>query len=150
MNALSSEDYQYVSGFLYSEAGISLGVDKEYLVENRLTELCRNVGLKDISALVQDLKSRPSTDNRQKTLEAMTTNETSFFRDTTPFDALRNTVLPILLEARKDSRALRIWSAAASTGQESYTLAMLIDGHFGNRRRASFASIHGRFCRRNA
>lgn len=143
MSTLSQEDYLFVSGLLYQEAGISLGGDKAYLVENRLGELCRSVGLKSISALVQELKSLPTTQNRQKLLEAMTTNETSFFRDLTIFDALRTSLLPELEDLRKSRRALRIWSAACSTGQETYSLAMLMDSHFGRQRKEWGVDILG-------
>jgi len=133
MSTMSHEDYQFVKGFLYQEAGIALGVDKAYLVESRLGELCRSVGLHSITALVQELRSIPTTENRQKMLEAMTTNETSFFRDPNTFDALRTSLLPELESLRRDRRTLRIWSAGCSTGQEAYSLAMLLDSHFGQR-----------------
>lgn len=135
MNALSTEDFQFVAGFLQRQTGISLGGDKAYLVENRLGELCRSVGMTDISALIQELKTRPGSENGQKLLEAMTTNETSFFRDIGPFKALQTQLLPELLEARQQTRCLRLWSAACSTGQEPYSLAMLLDSMLGPQRR---------------
>lgn len=131
MNSISREDYQYVTGFLYREAGISLGGDKVYLVENRLSELCRSLGCNTISALVQKLKFQPCAEIKRKMVEAMTTNETSFFRDITPFDSMRSSVVPEMLELRKSIRQFRIWSAACSTGQEPYSLAMLLESHFG-------------------
>jgi len=131
MTKLSADDYNFVTNYLYKEAGISLGLDKEYLVENRLNELCRSVGLNSISALVTELKKGTPNSHRQRMVEAMTTNETSFFRDSSPYEALKNHVIPELIELRKNARQLRIWSAACSTGQEPYTLAMLIHQNFG-------------------
>ncbi|MFN8610746.1 MAG: protein-glutamate O-methyltransferase CheR [Vulcanimicrobiota bacterium] len=128
--AISQEDFRFVSGYLYRESGIALTDEKAYLVENRLGELCRSIGLSSISALVQELRARPGGEVKQQMVEAMTTNETSFFRDVTPFEALRMAILPELLELRKNTRSLRIWSAAASTGQEAYTTAMLLDMNF--------------------
>lgn len=128
--AISQEDFRFVSGYLYRESGISLTDEKAYLVENRLGELCRSIGLNSISALIQELRNKPGGQVKQQMVEAMTTNETSFFRDVTPFEALRMNIFPELLELRKASRKLRIWSAAASTGQEAYTTAMLLDMNF--------------------
>jgi len=128
--AISQEDFRFVSGYLHRESGIALTEEKTYLVENRLGELCRAIGLSSISALVQELRVRPAGQVKQQMVEAMTTNETSFFRDVSPFEALRMAILPELLEARKQSRQLRIWSAAASTGQEAYSTAMLLDMNF--------------------
>lgn len=128
--AISQEDFRFVSGYLHRESGISLSEEKTYLVENRLGELCRSIGMTSISALVQELKARPAGEVKQQMVEAMTTNETSFFRDVSPFDALRMAIIPELIEARKHTRQLRIWSAAASTGQEAYSTAMLLDMSF--------------------
>lgn len=128
--AISQEDFRFVSGYLHRESGIALTEEKAYLVENRLGELCRNIGLSGISALVQELRQRPSGQVKQQMVEAMTTNETSFFRDVSPFEALKMSILPELLEARKQTRQLRIWSAAASTGQEAYSTAMMLDMNF--------------------
>src|SRR5206468_7614132 len=101
-----------------------LSADKQYLVESRLVPLARRHGLGGIGELVQKLKagSEPLTID---VIEAMTTNETFFFRDKIPFDHLRQTVLPELLQARSARRSLRIWCAASSTGQEPYSIAMV-------------------------
>ena len=128
--AISQEDFRFVSGYLHRESGIALTEEKTYLVENRLGELCRSIGLNSIAALVQELRARPAGQVKQQMVEAMTTNETSFFRDVSPFEALRMAIFPELLEARKQARQLRIWSAAASTGQEAYSTAMLLDMNF--------------------
>jgi chemotaxis protein methyltransferase CheR len=128
--AISREDFQFVSGYLHKEAGIALSDEKAYLVENRLGELCRSLGMDSIASLVRELRAFPQGKVRQPMVEAMTTNETSFFRDITPFEAMRSTLVPELLEARKACKRLRIWSAASSTGQESYSISMLLDFSF--------------------
>jgi chemotaxis protein methyltransferase CheR len=118
-------DYEYLRKLLKDRSGLVLSSDKQYLVESRLLPLARKAGLPGISELVQKMKSggeRLTVD----VVEAMTTNETFFFRDKVPFDHFRNTVIPKLMQARAARKALRIWCAAGSTGQEPYSLAMSI------------------------
>ena len=119
-------DYNYLCQFLKRSSGLSLGEDKGYLVSSRLQPLARDLGLGDISGLVRRMQAGGEQELAVAVTEAMTTNETSFFRDMTPFDELRNYMLPQLFEARTGYRSLRIWSAACSSGQEPYTLAMLL------------------------
>jgi chemotaxis protein methyltransferase CheR len=107
---------------LRERAGIVLEPGKEYLIESRLAPLAQSVGAASVDALVADGRS---TD---RVVEAMTINETSFFRDRHPFDALRDTLLPEVLARRTGT--VRIWSAACSTGQEAYSIAMLVQEHF--------------------
>src|SRR6478672_5097483 len=118
-------DYEFLRKLLKERSGLDLSSDKQYLVESRLTPLARRVGLSGIAELVQKIRSgtEPLT---SEVVEAMTTNETFFFRDKIPFDHLRQTVLPELVQARANRRALRIWCAASSTGQEPYSIAMCI------------------------
>jgi len=113
-----------------NDSAIALEVGKEYLVESRLATLARQEGLPSIEQLIADARKKPDGGLRYKIVEAMTTNETSFFRDVAPFDALREHVLPDLIARRASQRALRIWCGAASTGQEPVSLAMLIREHF--------------------
>lgn len=143
MNALSQQDFQWVSKFLYREAGIALTEDKAYLVENRLGELSRLLGLSGISQLLQKQRDTPCPSRSRQIVEAMTTNETSFFRDISPFESLRALILPELIEECKHQRRLRIWSAASSTGQEAYSLAMLLDQHFSSALRGWDVQIIG-------
>ena len=118
-------DYEFLRKLLKERSGLDLSSDKQYLVESRLIPLARRVGLSGISELVQRIKSGadPLT---SEVVEAMTTNETFFFRDKIPFDHLRQTVLPELVQARANRRSLRIWCAASSTGQEPYSIAMCV------------------------
>jgi chemotaxis protein methyltransferase CheR len=119
-------DYEYLRKLLKERSGLDLSTDKQYLVESRLIPLARRVGLPGISELVQKMKAGSVETVTADVVEAMTTNETFFFRDKIPFDHLRETMLPALLQARAGRRALRIWCAASSTGQEPYSIAMCL------------------------
>jgi chemotaxis protein methyltransferase CheR len=119
-------DYDFLRKLLKERSGLDLSADKQYLVESRLVPLARKVGLAGISDLVQKMKSGSAEAVTADVVEAMTTNETFFFRDKTPFDHLKDTMLPALLQARGARRALRIWCAASSTGQEPYSIAMCL------------------------
>ncbi|MEA2821380.1 MAG: chemotaxis protein methyltransferase CheR [Bradyrhizobium sp.] len=118
-------DYEFLRKLLKERSGLDLSADKQYLVESRLSPLARRVGLSSIAELVAKIKSGTEA-LTSEVVEAMTTNETFFFRDKIPFDHLRQTVIPELLQARAGRRALRIWCAASSTGQEPYSIAMLL------------------------
>jgi len=107
-----------------------LDPSRDYLFETRLTKVLRNQGMSRLDELVQHLKVRKNPMLERSIAEAMTINETSFFRDGRPFDLLRTDLLPTLIESRRHTRGLRLWSAACSTGQEAYSLAMLIQEHF--------------------
>ena len=118
-------DYDYLRKFLKERSGLDLSPDKQYLVESRLLPLARKASLSGIPDLVQKIRNgdgRLSTD----VVEAMTTNETFFFRDKIPFDHLRDTIMPEIIKARAARRSIRIWSAASSTGQEPYSIAMCL------------------------
>ncbi len=103
-----------------------LSGDKQYLVESRLLPIARKAGLGSLGALVGALRQNADDPLMTRVVEAMTTNETFFFRDKTPFENFRSTVLPSLFAARRITRSIRIWCAAASTGQEPYSLAMAL------------------------
>ena len=118
-------DYEFLRKLLKERSGLDLSPDKQYLVESRLVPLARKVGLPGITELVQKMKAGPNALTAE-VVEAMTTNETFFFRDKVPFDHLRDTMLPALLQARASRRSLRIWCAASSTGQEPYSIAMCL------------------------
>jgi chemotaxis protein methyltransferase CheR len=118
-------DYEFLRKLLKDRSGLDLSADKQYLIESRLLPLARRAGLPGLPELVQKLKS--GTDAlTAEVVEAMTTNETFFFRDKVPFDHLRQTILPDLLHTRANRRSLRIWCAASSTGQEPYSIAMCL------------------------
>jgi chemotaxis protein methyltransferase CheR len=118
-------DYEFLRKLLRERSGLDLASDKQYLVESRLIPLARRGGLSGIAELVAKIKTG-SDALTSEVVEAMTTNETFFFRDKIPFDHLRETILPALLKARASRRSLRIWSAASSTGQEPYSIAMCL------------------------
>ncbi|MGJ4929040.1 CheR family methyltransferase [Bradyrhizobium sp. HKCCYLS2038] len=118
-------DYEFLRKLLKERSGLDLSADKQYLVESRLLPLARRANLSGISELVQKMKSGGEQLTTQ-VVEAMTTNETFFFRDKVPFDHLRDYVLPALIQSRANRRSLRIWSAACSTGQEPYSIAMCL------------------------
>lgn len=112
---------------LASVAGISLGPDKLYLAESRLAPIMRDNDAVDLAELMRKLERRDDEKLLQDVIDAMTTHETFFFRDRAPFELFQRELLPELVERRKDKRRLRIWCAACSTGQEPYSLAMLLE-----------------------
>jgi chemotaxis protein methyltransferase CheR len=118
-------DYEYLQKILKERSGLVLSADKKYLLESRLMPLARKADVAGISELVQKMKAG-SEPMIADVVEAMTTNETFFFRDKTPFEHFQNTVMPDLIKARAAKRSLRIWCAAGSTGQEPYSLAMIV------------------------
>ena len=119
-------DYEFLRKLLKDRSGLDLSADKQYLVESRLLPLARRLSLGGISELVQKMKGMGAESLISDVVEAMTTNETFFFRDKVPFDHLREEMLPALLQARAARRSLRIWCAASSTGQEPYSIAMTL------------------------
>jgi chemotaxis protein methyltransferase CheR len=119
-------DYDYLRKLLKERSGLVLSADKEYLVESRLLPIARRLGLKTLTELVQRVKAPGQEALVVDVVEAMTTNETFFLRDKIPFDHFRQSLMPALLNARASRRRIRIWCAAASTGQEPYSLAMLL------------------------
>jgi len=118
-------DYEFLRKLLKERSGLDLSADKQYLVESRLIPLARKAGLPGLPELVQKLKGGAEA-LTSEVVEAMTTNETFFFRDKVPFDHLKATIMPELLQARAARRSLRIWCAASSTGQEPYSIAMCL------------------------
>jgi len=119
--------YEYLRGMLHEKSGLALTGDKQYLIESRLIPVARRHGHAGLDELVRAARNPGSEALRADIVEAMTTNETFFFRDKTPFEHFDNLILPALLKARSNRRRLRIWCAAASTGQEPYSLAMMLD-----------------------
>jgi chemotaxis protein methyltransferase CheR len=122
---VTTPDYEYLRKFLKEQSGLDLSADKQYLIESRLLPLARKSGLSGISELVQKMKGG-STVFIDQVVEAMTTNETFFFRDKIPFDHFRESIMPEILRARASRKSVRIWCAAGSTGQEPYSLAMCL------------------------
>lgn len=124
---ISKESVEYIIALLRKESGLVLDSSKIYLIEARLEPIVCEGGFASIDALCRSLKQHPSGPLLQKVVDAMATNETSFFRDMIPFELVRNVLLPDLLKSNQKRRGIRIWSAACATGQEPYSLAMLLN-----------------------
>jgi chemotaxis protein methyltransferase CheR len=122
---VTPHDYDYLRKLLRDRSGLDLSADKVYLLESRLLPLSKKIGLPDLGALVQEIK-RGSPAITDQVVEAMTTNETFFFRDKIPFDHFRDSIIPEILRAHSGRKSIRIWCAASSTGQEPYSLAMCL------------------------
>ncbi len=123
---MQEQDFQYLAGILKQRSGLSLSSDKAYLIESRLLPIARGQNLLDIPQLCNLLRTRPNEDLLVEITEAMTTNESSFYRDIKPYEYLRNIVFPMIMARSPTQKSLRIWSAACSTGQEPYTISMCI------------------------
>lgn len=129
MSAITASDFDYICDLVRRQAAIVLEPGKEYLAENRLHPVARKEGLESVGALVAKLRAgEPQL--QAKVIDALTTNETSFFRDGHPWEALRTDLLPQLIKRRADQKMLTIWCAASSSGQEPYTLSLLLREHF--------------------
>ena len=127
---MTDQDFDFIRKLLRDRSAITLEDGKQYLVESRLAPIVREQKLDSIGDLVALLRAPFSDGLQQRVVEAMVTTETSFFRDLHPFEALRKTLIPDLLQKRQNERRLNIWCAACSTGQEPYSLALLIREHF--------------------
>jgi chemotaxis protein methyltransferase CheR len=127
---ISEADFGYVRDLVRRRSAIVIEPGKEYLVESRLSGVARQEGFRSLERLVAELKATPAGGLHRKVIDAMTTNETTFFRDLHPFEGLRLEILPELIAARAGERRLSIWCAACSTGQEPFSIAMLIREHF--------------------
>jgi chemotaxis protein methyltransferase CheR len=124
--AISEENYGFLQRHVYNASGIVLDASKHYLIDSRLTPLLRIERLESLDDLCQQLRTNASSPLSRRVVEAMTTNETLFFRDVATFDALRLQIVPRLMKAKGPGRKLSIWSAAASTGQEAYSVVMML------------------------
>ncbi|MEM7569960.1 MAG: protein-glutamate O-methyltransferase CheR [Pseudomonadota bacterium] len=123
---MRDQDFDLFAELLKKTSGLSLGPDKKYLLETRLTPLALRNGLSGFDALAEEVRFKRPAKLIDQIVEAMTTNESFFFRDTTPFDILKTQIFPKLREARASQKRINIWCAAASTGQEPYSIAMML------------------------
>jgi chemotaxis protein methyltransferase CheR len=123
---MTPAEFDFLKTFLKIRSGLVLSNDKQYLVESRLLPIARSSKLETLSAVIQQLKRGGNRVLETDVVEAMTTNESFFFRDKTPFDHFKDTMLPALLQSRSARKQLKIWCAAASTGQEPYSLAICL------------------------
>jgi len=123
---MKPDDFDFIVQILKKRSGLVVSKDKLYLLESRLLPVARKRGIADMHELVASIRRFPDETLLKDITEAMTTNESFFFRDTHPFDQFRNLTLPALLKSRASQKNIRIWCAAASTGQEPYSLAMIL------------------------
>ena len=132
-DSINAVDYRYLQDYVYRQSGIVLAEDKQYLMDARLGPILKKAGFQTVADLCNLLRGVSGSAGagqaeaiKRDVINAMTTNETFFFRESAQYDALRQQVIPTLMTLRKEFRRLRFWSAAASTGQEAYSLAMLL------------------------
>lgn len=128
--ACSDSDYTYLRELVLAQSANMIDPSRNALFDTRLTPIARMAGASNLEDFVEMLKADRPAYLHRAVAEAMTINETSFFRDLKPFEMLQRTIFPRLIEQRKDQQTLRIWSAASATGQEAYSLAMLIAEYF--------------------
>jgi len=121
---MTPQDYDFVRNLLKERSGLVLSADKQYLMESRLLPVARKAGLASLGELIRQLKAAAVSPLATTVIEAMTTNESFFYRDKAPFEHFSNFVMPALMKARAAERQIRIWCMAAATGQEPYSLAM--------------------------
>lgn len=127
---ITPQTFDYFRELVRTRSAIILEPGKEYLVESRLTPFARTHGFASVEELAAELAKSSFNSMHRQAVEAMTTNETSFFRDAHPFEMLRTTILPQIIARRAKEKQINLWCAAASTGQEPYTIAMMIREHF--------------------
>lgn len=127
--AITTAEFNYIRDLVRECSALLLEPGKEYLVEARLDPLARDEGFSSLRHMVESLRSRPSSELQRKVVEAMTTNETSFFREIRVFEMFKKTILPQILAVRAPQRTLNLWCAACSGGQEPYSFAMLMREH---------------------
>lgn len=128
--SIDTQTFSFLSQFIRSKSAIVLEPSKTYLLESRLMPIVRENGLENLAELVDRLKRPGSRELAQKVVDAMTTNETSFYRDIHPFDAMKTHMIPELIKRREKEKTLNIWSNACSSGQEVYSIAMLLREYF--------------------
>lgn len=127
---LVETEIQFLSDAIAKRSGNVISVGQGYLLEARLKPIAELAGLKDTAELVQELRKNPSSPLHDQVTEAMTINETSFFRDMQPFDALRGQIIPELMAKREPTKSISVWSAASSSGQEPYSVAFALRSSF--------------------
>ncbi|MCV0429508.1 MAG: protein-glutamate O-methyltransferase CheR, partial [Roseibium sp.] len=123
---MTPNEFEFLKNFLKTRSGLVLSNDKQYLVESRLLPIARSSKLETLSAVIQTMQRGGNRALETEVIEAMTTNESFFFRDKTPFEHFTDTMLPALLESRASRKQIKIWCAAASSGQEPYSLGICL------------------------
>jgi len=128
--SVSNSSFNYIRELVFKLSAIVLEDGKEYLVESRIGPIAKAEGFNTVDQLAEALRNNPHNGLQSKVVEALTTNETSFFRDLHPFETLKDVILPEIAKARSSSKKLNIWCAASSSGQEPYSIAMLLRENF--------------------
>ncbi len=128
--SVTENDFNYIRQLVLERSAIVIENGKEYLVESRVRPVAKDEGFDGIDNLVDALRQNSNNGLQEKVVEALTTNETSFFRDIYPFETLKNDIFPDLLKQRKSQKQLNIWCGASSSGQEPYSIAMVIRDNF--------------------
>ena len=128
--SISSIDFEHIRKLIYEKTSVILPDNKVYFVESRLAPIANSEKLNSVSQLIAQLRANPWNDLHKRAIEALITTETFFFRDYYPFEALRKFILPELINKRKIDSSLNIWSSACSSGQEPYSIAILLQEHF--------------------
>ena len=123
---MTPENFDFIANLIHQESGIILTQEKTYLIESRLTPIGRNHSSQNIDEFIDILRKKANKDIIKEIVNSMTTNESLFFRDQKPFNNFQNIVLPNIIKARHNKKTIRIWSAAASSGQEPYSLSILL------------------------
>ena len=139
--SINNSDFEYIKKLVKNKSGVSLTDDKHYLVESRLLSIAKEIKVNNVSNLIAHLRKDSFNNLHWQVVEAMMTTETMFFRDKLPFDCLKLSILPELIEKRKIERSLNIWSAACSTGQEPYSIAILAYENFPQLQTWNFSII---------
>lgn len=132
MTDISETDFVFYQSLLIEKSGLSLTPEKAYLLKTRLTPVAQSLGFKTLENFTQEVRAKKDKELVRAVMEAMTTNETSFFRDTKPFTILQE-LLPALTNSRQHKKVIRIWSAACSSGQECYSIAMVMQEFLKNK-----------------
>lgn len=127
---LNTNDFQFLKTLVHDKSAIVIEENKAYMVESRLLPIVNEFGMSSLTELVTRLREPSARSETQRVIDAMTTNETSFFRDLFPFQALQTHILPEMIVSRSKERAITIWSNACSSGQEVYSIAMLLKDKF--------------------
>lgn len=127
---ITNEDFLFIQKFIKNESGIILDVGKKYIIESKLVPVIEEAKLNSFSELVAKIRTSEFSNIARNVIDALTTNETSFFRDDTPFETLKKYVIPDIMKLREKEKSLKIWSAACATGQEAYSISMLINEEF--------------------
>jgi chemotaxis protein methyltransferase CheR len=128
--SVAADQFSFLQEFVFERSAIVLSDSKAYLVESRLRPIARTLGMEDVGAVVAHMRQTRDRELEDQVIDAMTTNETLWFRDQRPFNALRKTIIPQVLQRNATVRRLSIWSAACSSGQELYSVAMLLEEDF--------------------